>query len=145
MTGLLADLLARRLLLVTGKGGTGKTSVAAALGWLAASEGTTAVVVELGTSDALPELLGAPVLADAEKRTREPQRARESMRQAVVEARVEEALWFQLSALTALCEGGRATAEDLASLRLVLGQLSEGLDTAPVAKARALLEVAGRA
>jgi anion-transporting ArsA/GET3 family ATPase len=76
VTGLLAELCARRLLLVTGKGGTGKTSLAAALGWLAASEGVTAVVVELGASDALPELLGAPATAD---RSREPLLARERL------------------------------------------------------------------
>jgi anion-transporting ArsA/GET3 family ATPase len=52
--------LSRRLLLVTGKGGTGKTSVAAALGVAAAREGIRTVVVELGSSDALPELLAAP-------------------------------------------------------------------------------------
>ncbi|MFI5314229.1 MAG: ArsA family ATPase [Myxococcota bacterium] len=58
MTGTLAALLSRRLLLVTGKGGTGKTSIAAALGVLAAREGVRTVVVELGSSDVLPELLG---------------------------------------------------------------------------------------
>ena len=75
----------------------------------------------------------------------EPHRARESMRQAIAEARVEEALWFQLSALTALCERERAAAEDLASLRLVLDQLTEGLETAPVARARALLDAVSTA
>ena len=79
MTRVLADLLARRLLLVTGKGGTGKTSLAAALGWLAASEGVTAVVVELGRSDALPELLGSPPTASDEEGTREPRRVREHL------------------------------------------------------------------
>ncbi len=79
MTGVLADLLARRLLLVTGKGGTGKTSIAAALGWLAASEGAKAVVVELGSSDALPELLGASPAPDDEVGTRAPRRVRENL------------------------------------------------------------------
>ena len=59
MTDLLAQLLARRLLLVTGKGGTGKTSVAAALGRLAADAGVRTLVVELGHAAVLPELLGA--------------------------------------------------------------------------------------
>ena len=70
----------------------------------------------------------------------EPARARESTLQAVAEARAQEALWFQVSALSALCEREDKTAEDVASLRLVLDQLTEGLDTAPVEKARALLK-----
>jgi anion-transporting ArsA/GET3 family ATPase len=40
-------LLDRRLLLVTGKGGTGKTSVAAALGVLAASRGKRVLIAEI--------------------------------------------------------------------------------------------------
>ena len=54
MTDLLAQLLSRRLLLVTGKGGTGKTSVAAALGRLAADRGVRTLVVELGHAPVLP-------------------------------------------------------------------------------------------
>ncbi len=57
MTDLVAQLLARRLLLVTGKGGTGKTSVAAALGRLAADAGVKTLVVELGHAAVLPDLL----------------------------------------------------------------------------------------
>ena len=57
MTDLIAQLLARRLLLVTGKGGTGKTSVAAALGRLAADAGVKTLVVELGHASVLPDLL----------------------------------------------------------------------------------------
>ena len=59
MTDLLSQLLARRLLLVTGKGGTGKTSVAAALGRIAADAGVKTLVVELGHAAVLPDLLGA--------------------------------------------------------------------------------------
>ena len=70
----------------------------------------------------------------------EPARARESTLQAVAEARAQEALWFQVSALSALCEREDRTAEDAASLRLVVDQLTEGLDTAPVERARALLK-----
>jgi len=75
----------------------------------------------------------------------QPQRARESMQQAVAEARAREAPWLELIALSALCEREGATTHDLAALRHVVEQLTEGLDTAPVARARALLEAAGRA
>jgi anion-transporting ArsA/GET3 family ATPase len=54
---LLPGVLARRLVLVTGKGGTGKTTVAAALGRLAADSGVRTLVVELGHAPVLPELL----------------------------------------------------------------------------------------
>lgn len=73
----------------------------------------------------------------------EPDRARESMRQAIAEARAQEALWLEPIALSALCERDDATAEDLQALRLVVDQLTEGLDTAPVARARALLNKSG--
>jgi len=73
------------------------------------------------------------------------QRARESMQQAVADARAREAPWLELIALSALCEREGATTHDLAALRQVAEQLTEGLDTAPVAKARALLEATGRA
>ena len=53
------DLLSRRLILVTGKGGTGKSSFAAALGLLAASRGHRTVVVEVDSfHPALTDLLG---------------------------------------------------------------------------------------
>ena len=69
----LASLLSRRLLLVTGKGGTGKTRIAAALGVLAARRGVRTVVVELGDSDVLPELLPPSRGQRAAERGREPQ------------------------------------------------------------------------
>jgi anion-transporting ArsA/GET3 family ATPase len=72
VTGALSALLSRRLLLVTGKGGTGKTSIAAALGVVAARAGMRTVVVELGTSDVLPELLGGPRGDPARPSSREP-------------------------------------------------------------------------
>jgi anion-transporting ArsA/GET3 family ATPase len=43
----LGDLLERKLIFVTGKGGVGKTSVAAALAWLAASRGRRTLVCEV--------------------------------------------------------------------------------------------------
>ena len=73
MTDLMADLLTRRLLLITGKGGTGKTCVAAALGRLAADAGVRTLVVELGHTAVLPELLGAKRPRASDERRRDPQ------------------------------------------------------------------------
>jgi anion-transporting ArsA/GET3 family ATPase len=59
----LPSLLARRLLVVTGKGGTGKTSVVAALGLAAARAGKRVLLAETGRDENLPRLLsrdGAP-------------------------------------------------------------------------------------
>lgn len=53
-------LLDRRLLVVTGKGGVGKTTVAAALGLLAARSGRRTLVVELGRQSRLAGMFGAP-------------------------------------------------------------------------------------
>ena len=75
----------------------------------------------------------------------EPARARESVRQAIAEAGAQEALWPQLIATTALCERTDASEEDARSLSLLLDRLTEGLDTAPVARARALLRRAAPA
>ena len=52
-----ARLLDRRVLIVTGKGGVGKTSLTAALGVLAARRGIETVVIETGQESALPPLL----------------------------------------------------------------------------------------
>src|SRR6185437_14263457 len=49
-------LLDRRLIVVTGKGGVGKTTVAAALGRLAAREGRRTTVVEVGGQSRTAEL-----------------------------------------------------------------------------------------
>ncbi len=56
MRELAGALLSRRLLIVTGKGGTGKTSVACALARLAAGRGIDTVLVESGESGGLAEL-----------------------------------------------------------------------------------------
>lgn len=54
----MASLLERKLIVVTGKGGTGKTTVACALGLLAARSGLRTIVVELGNQHRLPGLFG---------------------------------------------------------------------------------------
>jgi anion-transporting ArsA/GET3 family ATPase len=56
----MASLLDRELLLVTGKGGVGKTTLSAALGLLAAEGGRRTIVVELGDQGRLPGLFGVP-------------------------------------------------------------------------------------
>jgi len=58
----LRPLLGRRLVIVTGKGGTGKTSVAAALALAGASSGRRVLVAEVGRDEHLPRLIapGSP-------------------------------------------------------------------------------------
>jgi anion-transporting ArsA/GET3 family ATPase len=56
------SLLDRRLVFVTGKGGVGKTSVAAALGELAARSGRRTLVCEMDAKGALADALGAASL-----------------------------------------------------------------------------------
>jgi ATP/maltotriose-dependent transcriptional regulator MalT len=75
-------------------------------------------------------------IADAH---REPDRARESMRRALAEARAQEAPWLEMLALSALCERADATSQDRASLGAALDRISGAEDTAPFAAARALL------
>ena len=70
----------------------------------------------------------------------ERDRAREAIRQAIAEARSQEAPWLEMIALSALCEREDATGQDFAALRHVVDRLTEGLDTPPLARARALLE-----
>jgi anion-transporting ArsA/GET3 family ATPase len=50
--------LERQLLVVTGKGGVGKTTIAAAIGLLAAQRGLSAIVVEVGEQSRVPGLFG---------------------------------------------------------------------------------------
>jgi anion-transporting ArsA/GET3 family ATPase len=57
----MASLLDRKLLVLTGKGGVGKTTVSAALGVLAADRGLRTIVVEVGEQQRLPELFGAVI------------------------------------------------------------------------------------
>ena len=56
-------LLDRRLVFVTGKGGVGKTSVAAAIAELAARSGRRTLVCEMDAKGALAEALGSSGLA----------------------------------------------------------------------------------
>lgn len=53
--GPVPDLLERKLLFVTGKGGTGKTTIAACLAWLAASRGKKTLVCEVDAKGNLAE------------------------------------------------------------------------------------------
>jgi anion-transporting ArsA/GET3 family ATPase len=61
------SLLDRKLLVITGKGGVGKSTMAAAIGLLAAREGRRTVVVELGEQSRLAELFGASLGAPGEE------------------------------------------------------------------------------
>jgi DNA-binding winged helix-turn-helix (wHTH) protein len=70
----------------------------------------------------------------------EPDRAGESIRRAIAEARLQEAPWLELAALSARCERPDVSAKDLAALAHVVEQLTEGVDTAQVARARELLK-----
>jgi anion-transporting ArsA/GET3 family ATPase len=54
----MASLLEHKLIVVTGKGGTGKTTVACALGLLGARRGLRTIVVELGDQHRIPGLFG---------------------------------------------------------------------------------------
>ena len=68
----MASLLHRKLLVLTGKGGVGKTTVSAALGLLAAERGLRTIVVEVGEQRRLAELFGvSPEEAGAETELRE--------------------------------------------------------------------------
>jgi anion-transporting ArsA/GET3 family ATPase len=57
----LNKLIDKRLVVVTGKGGTGKTTVAAALGVAAARRGRRAVVCEVGGQSRIPPLVDGAV------------------------------------------------------------------------------------
>jgi hypothetical protein len=93
----------QELLVVTGKGGVGKTTVASAIGLLAADRGRRAIVVEVGEQGRLPELFGLPPQSPG------------------VEIKLEEGLWnISIDPDRALLEwlqrlGGRVSGRVLAS------------------------------
>jgi anion-transporting ArsA/GET3 family ATPase len=60
----MTPLLQRRLIVVTGKGGAGKTTITGALGLLAAREGLRTLVVEVGDRQHIPALLDRPEPAE---------------------------------------------------------------------------------
>jgi anion-transporting ArsA/GET3 family ATPase len=81
----MATLIDRRLVVVTGKGGTGKTTVAAALGLLAARQGKRAVICEVARQERLAAMFGLDELGHSERELRpgvfgisiDPERAKE--------------------------------------------------------------------
>jgi anion-transporting ArsA/GET3 family ATPase len=56
----MTSMFEQQLLVVTGKGGVGKTTVATAVGLLAARRGLRTIVVEVGEQERLPELFDLP-------------------------------------------------------------------------------------
>jgi anion-transporting ArsA/GET3 family ATPase len=63
----MSSLIDKRLVVVTGKGGTGKTTVAAALGLLAARAGKRTVVCEVAEQERLATLFGVEPLGHKER------------------------------------------------------------------------------
>ena len=90
----LSPLLRRRLIIVTGKGGTGKTSVVAALGLAGARAGRRVLLAETGRDENLPRLLSRDG-ADAGYEGRSYRAGLRSMRVDPYEA-LEEYLRLQL-------------------------------------------------
>ena len=96
-------LLERELLVVTGKGGVGKTTLAAAIGLLAARSGLRTIIVEVGDQGRLPALFDHPA------------------RQPGIETLLQERLWsISIDPDRALLEwlqalGGRVSGRLLAS------------------------------
>lgn len=69
--GLLDALLRRRLVVVTGKGGTGKSTLAATLGMAAASRGRRVLLLEIGGARGLARMLGGAAPPYREERVRD--------------------------------------------------------------------------
>jgi anion-transporting ArsA/GET3 family ATPase len=96
-------LLDRSLVVVTGKGGVGKTTVAAALGLLGAERGRRTTIVELGEQSRLPALFGRQAAEPGE-----PTELAERLRSVSID--MDSALLEWLQAL-----GGRVSGRVLAS------------------------------
>jgi anion-transporting ArsA/GET3 family ATPase len=79
MSGALAALLRRRVLIVSGKGGTGKSSISAALALLAVQSGIPVAAIELGSETQLPRLLVDRVPEAVGEPRSEPQLLREGL------------------------------------------------------------------
>ncbi|MEW6443474.1 MAG: ArsA family ATPase [bacterium] len=56
----LSEIMSRRVLILSGKGGVGKSVVSAALAWKAAQEGKRTLLIEMDTMETLPRLFGRP-------------------------------------------------------------------------------------
>ncbi|MGH2835023.1 MAG: ArsA family ATPase [Solirubrobacteraceae bacterium] len=112
----MASLLEHKLIVVTGKGGAGKSTIAGALGLLGARRGLRTIVVEVGRQDQLARLHGG-----AESRPRQGEGDEGSRRIAGTEIELEPNLWsLALDPDLALIEwmrelGGRLSARVLAS------------------------------
>jgi anion-transporting ArsA/GET3 family ATPase len=61
----MSSLLERKLIVVTGKGGAGKTTVACALGLIAARNGRRTIIAELGDQHRLPALFGHTTMPES--------------------------------------------------------------------------------
>ena len=109
--------------------------------WVAARQELDAAMQcadAIGEREYLPQLL--VLKARIEDALGERKRASESLRQAIAEARAQEAPWLEMIALSALCERKGAATRDREALCLVLERVAGGRDTPPVARALALLE-----
>jgi DNA-binding winged helix-turn-helix (wHTH) protein/tetratricopeptide (TPR) repeat protein len=92
----------------------------------------------IGEREYLPQLLALD--ARIAYALGESKRAGESIRQAIAEARAQEAPWLEMIALSAACERQDASVRHREALRLILERVTGGRDTPPVARALALLE-----
>lgn len=101
-------------------------------------ENALQVANTLGERVYLPQLF---VMQAAIARARGDRAAADAaIRRAIAEARAQEAPWLELMALIELCDHHSATAKDRRALAALVDQLPEALDTAAVARARALLD-----
>lgn len=112
----MASLLEHKLIVVSGKGGAGKSTIAGALGLLGARHGLRTIVVEVGAQDQLARFYG-----DVESRPGPAESEQGSRRPAGTETELEPNLWsLSLDPELDLIEwmrdlGGRLSARVLAS------------------------------